>query len=182
MHPSCGFPFLHILVLSMPEYFPFVCRHFLLFPTTNGGTQKWRLSRNVRTSHTCFGHVWRPVCVLSRCLSTSFLRRRSVGSLLRVRCWLGPPSPPPKKILITLACGKLWCARVNYFAAAPTTAKKMRKRQDKWAPFLCFGVGVVRVATTVLCNIFFDLKTGKKNKSRREAAYKYSRSQICTGM
>ena len=30
-----------------------------------------------------------PICVLSRCLLTKFLRRSSVGRLLRVRCWLG---------------------------------------------------------------------------------------------
>ncbi len=30
-----------------------------------------------------------PTCMLSRCLSTKFLHRSSVGSLLRVRCWLG---------------------------------------------------------------------------------------------
>ncbi len=29
------------------------------------------------------------ICVLSRCLLTKFLHRSSVGSLLRVRCWLG---------------------------------------------------------------------------------------------
>ncbi len=29
------------------------------------------------------------ICTLSRCLSTKFLRRSSVGSLLRVSCWLG---------------------------------------------------------------------------------------------
>ncbi len=30
-----------------------------------------------------------PVCVLSWCSLTKFLHRSSVGSLLRVRCWLG---------------------------------------------------------------------------------------------
>ena len=30
-----------------------------------------------------------PICMLSRCLFTKFLHRSSVGSLSRVRCWLG---------------------------------------------------------------------------------------------
>ncbi len=30
-----------------------------------------------------------PICMLSRCFLTKFLHRCSVGSLLRVRCWLG---------------------------------------------------------------------------------------------
>ncbi len=30
-----------------------------------------------------------PICMLRRCLLTKFLVRSSVGSLLRVRCWLG---------------------------------------------------------------------------------------------
>ncbi len=40
-----------------------------------------------------------PICMLSRCLLTKFLHRRSVRSLLRVRCWLGvflrPAAQPP---------------------------------------------------------------------------------------
>ena len=36
-----------------------------------------------------FLHVWRPICVLTRCLSTKFLHRSSGGSLIRVHCWLG---------------------------------------------------------------------------------------------
>ncbi len=34
-------------------------------------------------------HVFALICMLSRCLVTDFLHRSSVGSLLRVRCWLG---------------------------------------------------------------------------------------------
>ncbi len=34
-------------------------------------------------------HVWRSICMLTRCLSTKFLHKSLVGSLLRVRCWLG---------------------------------------------------------------------------------------------
>ena len=30
-----------------------------------------------------------PICMLSRCLLATFLHRSSVGSLLRVHCWLG---------------------------------------------------------------------------------------------
>ncbi len=36
-----------------------------------------------------FLHVCAPICVLSRCVLTKFLRRSSGRSLLRVRCWLG---------------------------------------------------------------------------------------------
>ncbi len=35
-----------------------------------------------------FAHL-APICMLSRCLLTKFLHRSSVGSLLRVHCWLG---------------------------------------------------------------------------------------------
>ena len=34
-------------------------------------------------------HVLALICMLSRCLLTKFLHRSSVGSLLRVCCWLG---------------------------------------------------------------------------------------------
>ncbi len=40
-----------------------------------------------RTLHARFLYVWRRL--LSRCFLTKFLHRRSVGSLLRVHCWLG---------------------------------------------------------------------------------------------
>ena len=49
-------------------------------PTSNGGMQ--RLSWNICTFLALF-------CTLSRCLLTKLLHRSSVGSLLRVRCWLG---------------------------------------------------------------------------------------------
>ncbi len=57
-------------------------------PTNNGGMQN---GSSVGTCTRCV-HVFArlaPTCVLSRCLSTKFPRRRSVGSLSRVRCWLG---------------------------------------------------------------------------------------------
>ncbi len=48
-----------------------------------------------------FSHVWHQFACLSRCLLTRFPHRSSVGSLTRVRCWLGvcyfwsfPPPPP----------------------------------------------------------------------------------------
>ena len=50
---------------------------------------KWKLSWNMHTLHTRFLHVWRRFAMLSRCLVTKFRHRSSVGSLLRVRCWLG---------------------------------------------------------------------------------------------
>ncbi len=34
-------------------------------------------------------HIWRQFWMLSRCFAAKFLRRSSVRSLLRVRCWLG---------------------------------------------------------------------------------------------
>ncbi len=52
---------------------------------------KWKLSWNM---YYTFIHAFAllvPICMLSRCLLTSFLHRSSVGSLLRVRCWLGRP-------------------------------------------------------------------------------------------
>ena len=69
-------------------------------------------SEYIHIAHT-FLHVWHRFACVSRCLLTKFLRRNSVGRLLRVRCWLGtsnkekakgynshnfpsfaPPSPP----------------------------------------------------------------------------------------
>ena len=45
-------------------------------------------SEYVHVAHTFFARL-APICMLSRCLLTKFLHRSSVGSLLRVRCWLG---------------------------------------------------------------------------------------------
>ncbi len=36
-----------------------------------------------------FLHAWAPICTLRRCLSTKFLRRSSVGSLLKVALLVG---------------------------------------------------------------------------------------------
>ncbi len=44
--------------------------------------------KHAHIAHT-FLHVSTPIHILSRCLLTKFLHRSSVGSLLRVRCWLG---------------------------------------------------------------------------------------------
>ncbi len=60
-------------------------------PTTNGGMQNGRSWNNVYTHciRTMFVHVWcRFVCSLGAYYA-KFLHRTSVGSLLRVRCWLG---------------------------------------------------------------------------------------------
>ncbi len=57
-------------------------------PTINGGMQN---GRSVGLCTHCT-HVFArlaPICMLSRYLLTKFLRRSFVGSLLRVRCWLG---------------------------------------------------------------------------------------------
>ena len=57
-------------------------------PTTNGGVQNGS-SFGIYTHCTyVFAHLV-PICMLSRCLLTKFLRRSSVGSSLRARCWLG---------------------------------------------------------------------------------------------
>ncbi len=45
----------------------------------------------VHVAHTFFARL-APICTLSRCLLTKFLHRSSVGSLIRVRCWLGSSS------------------------------------------------------------------------------------------
>ncbi len=58
------------------------------YPTTNGGMQN---GSSVGKFTHCM-HVFArfaPICMLSLCLLTKFLHRSSVGSLLRVRCWLG---------------------------------------------------------------------------------------------
>ena len=55
---------------------------------------KWKLSWNIYRTH-CI-HVFArlaPICTLSQCLVTKLLHRSSVGSLLRMHCWLGTLSP-----------------------------------------------------------------------------------------
>ena len=59
-------------------------------PTTYGGTQN---GSSVGICTRCI-HVFTrfaPTCMLSPCLLMKFLHWSSVGSLLRVRCWLGTP-------------------------------------------------------------------------------------------
>ncbi len=41
-------------------------------------------------------HVWRRFFMLTQCLFKKKLHQNSVGSLLRVHCWLGRLSPPPQ--------------------------------------------------------------------------------------
>ncbi len=45
-------------------------------------------SEYIHIAYTFFARLV-PICMLSRCLLTKYLHRSSVGSLLRVRCWLG---------------------------------------------------------------------------------------------
>ena len=78
-----------------------------LIPLLQPNRQRWHAkngssSRNMHMLRTCSRTFWHPICVLGRCLATKFLRRKSVGSLLRVRCWLGPP-PPPRLLLVFLS-------------------------------------------------------------------------------
>ncbi len=57
-------------------------------PTTNGGIQN---GSSAKICTHCI-HIFAclvSICVLSWRLLTKFLHRSSVGSLLRVRCWLG---------------------------------------------------------------------------------------------
>ncbi len=57
-------------------------------PATNSGME----NGSSVGMYALFIHVFArlvPICMLSRCLLTKFLHRSSVGSLLRVRCWLG---------------------------------------------------------------------------------------------
>ncbi len=48
-----------------------------------------------------FSHIWLRFVCLSWCLLANFLRRSSVGSLLRVRCWWGRSPPPGQYKVIT---------------------------------------------------------------------------------
>ncbi len=61
---------------------------FQTHPTTNNSVQNGSsVGRCAQCTHVFARFA--PICTLSPCLSTKFLHRRSVGSLLRVRCWLG---------------------------------------------------------------------------------------------
>ena len=44
--------------------------------------------------------IWRPICLLGRCLAKKFLHRSSGESLLRVHCWLGSTGEPVKYLTI----------------------------------------------------------------------------------
>ena len=62
-------------------------------PTSNGGMQNGSsVGIYIFTLHVhIFAHL-APIFMPSRCSQTKFLMRSSVGSLLRVRCWLGSRS------------------------------------------------------------------------------------------
>ena len=70
-------------------------------PPTRPPTVACKHGSSVGTPHThcthVFLHVWRPICMLSRCLAAKSLHRSSGGSLSRVRCWLGTVSSSKKK-------------------------------------------------------------------------------------
>ncbi len=53
--------------------------------------QRWYAKMEARLEYIRYTFFTRlaPICLLSRCLLTNFLHWISVGSLLRVRCWLG---------------------------------------------------------------------------------------------
>ena len=59
-----------------------------VFPTNSGGVQN-KSSVGTYTRHIHVFARLAPIFMLSRCLLIKFLHRNSVGSLLRVRCWLG---------------------------------------------------------------------------------------------
>ncbi len=66
-----------------------VYKKYVPSPTTNGGTQKWKLGRNAHALRTRLLSTFpRPTCVLSRCLvtkiSASELGRKLVKSALLV--------------------------------------------------------------------------------------------------
>ena len=65
-------------------------RHLVAYyvPNHQWWHAKWKLSQNAYILHTRFC-IFGTNSVLSRCLLTKFLYRSSVGSLLRVHCWLG---------------------------------------------------------------------------------------------
>ena len=75
----------------------FTCAH----PTTNGGTQKWRLSWN--------GHVFSAADLHAQSALVSEISapEPAAGSLLRVRCWLGSSS-----LIMPCVC---WSTRALFF-------------------------------------------------------------------
>ncbi len=70
---------------------------------------KWKLSRCTVVCSTHCIHVFvrlAPICMLSQCLLTKFLNRSSVGSLLKVHCWLGTRRDTPPMT---------WSRRIAFF-------------------------------------------------------------------
>ena len=96
------------------------CSRFCSCPTTNGDMQN---ESSVKTCTHCM-HVFArsaPICTLSRCLLTKFLHRSSVGSLLRVRCWLGAEGRKGEghQLIPTSSIFIIWSAASALFLSLP---------------------------------------------------------------
>ena len=59
------------------------------FPNQQLWHAYWKLGRNTHTLRTRFSHVWHRFACSDGAYQQKFLRRTSLGSLSRVRCWSG---------------------------------------------------------------------------------------------
>ena len=66
-------------------FIPGISRNVLFFSGPNH-QRIWKLRWNILCTHLA------PICMLSQSLLAKFLHQSLVGSLLSVRCWLGPLS------------------------------------------------------------------------------------------
>ncbi len=103
-----------------------------MFPTTNGGMQNGSsvgLYTHCIHVFACLAQIC-TVWSVSACLLTRFLHRSSVGSLLRVRCWLGSSCRSRERSnQPTTSSFSWWIGK--------TDGEKVSSRRKKKREFLC---------------------------------------------
>ena len=97
-------------------------------PTANGGMQNGSSVRICTQWIHMFARL-APICMPSRWLLTKFLHRSSVGSLLRVRCWLGR-GPLVEKTSDPIGKGKGGGGERKTSLASPTLSSRNSWERD----------------------------------------------------
>ncbi len=102
------------------------------YPTSNSGMQNGSSVR-IRThcKHVFFAFL-APICMLSQCSLAKFLHRSSVGSLLRVHCWLGTTEAATPQDSLPSSLGESKAVRggrINLLPTSHSPAKLGKKRR-----------------------------------------------------
>ena len=100
-----------------------------VYPTTNGGMQNGSSVGIHYTLLACFCTFF---CMLTRLLLKKLLHRSSVGSLLRVRCWLGSDFIPgrPMQIGMHQHCDSHRYCELSAAVARLTSIAKLEKSKQ----------------------------------------------------